>query len=65
MREDCESDYKGCKQRTLAVTESLAEKASSREQRELLHLLTRVYQLEIESILSGILFSSSCCMPTT
>uniref|UniRef100_T1E1R7 Kinesin-like protein n=1 Tax=Cupiennius salei TaxID=6928 RepID=T1E1R7_CUPSA len=50
MREDCDSDYKTCKQKTLAVTESLSEKASSREQRELLSLLTRVYQLEIEKL---------------
>ncbi|GIY27048.1 kinesin-like protein KIF19 [Caerostris darwini] len=51
MRQDCENDYQNCKDKTHSVTESLSEKASSREQRELLHLLTRVYELEIESIL--------------
>nr|XP_042895574.1 kinesin-like protein KIF19 [Parasteatoda tepidariorum] len=50
MREDCDTDYKSCKQKTHSVTESLSEKASSREQRELLHLLTRVYELEIEKL---------------
>ncbi|KAF8794072.1 Kinesin-like protein KIF19 like protein [Argiope bruennichi] len=50
MRQDCENDYQSCKNKTLSVTESLSEKASSREQRELLHLLTRVYELEIEKL---------------
>ncbi|XP_035233464.1 kinesin-like protein KIF19 isoform X2 [Stegodyphus dumicola] len=50
MREDCETDYNNCKKKTISVTESLTEKASSREQRELLHLLTRVYELEIEKL---------------
>ncbi|KAG8190543.1 hypothetical protein JTE90_004118 [Oedothorax gibbosus] len=50
MRSDCETDYKNCKHKTYSVTESLSEKASSGEQRELLHLLTRVYELEIEKL---------------
>ncbi|GIY00829.1 kinesin-like protein, partial [Caerostris extrusa] len=50
MRQDCENDYQNCKDKTHSVTESLSEKASSREQRELLHLLTRVYELEIEKL---------------
>ncbi|GFX14726.1 kinesin-like protein KIF19 [Trichonephila clavipes] len=50
MRQDCENDYQNCKDKTHSVTESLSVKASSREQRELLHLLTRVYELEIEKL---------------
>ncbi|XP_054715298.1 kinesin-like protein KIF19 [Uloborus diversus] len=50
LRESCQSEYSSCKAKTLGVTESLAQKASSREQRELLHLLARVYELEIEKL---------------
>ncbi|GFS47711.1 kinesin-like protein KIF19 [Trichonephila inaurata madagascariensis] len=53
MRQDCENDYQNCKDKTHSVTESLSVKASSREQRELLHLLTRVYELEIETLATG------------
>lgn len=50
MREDAKNDYIQCKRNTYRNTESLPDKASCQEQRELLNLLTRVYELEVEKM---------------